>query len=130
MGILRRTFVMMVAGCLLAIASDAFAKGPRTRIFATLSAASGAPAAAKGKAKYDQSASRTNFSVEAENLAPLEGSTVQIFVNGTLVGNQTVALGRVKPELTNQRGGSVPAVAAGTIVELKVGSTPLMSGAF
>lgn len=130
MGILRRTFVMMVAGCILAGGTEAFAKGPRILLNATLSPASGAPASAKGKAKFDQSASRTNFSVEAENLRSLNGKVVSIFVDGTLVGNKTVALGRIKLELTNQRGGSVPVVAKGTIVELKVGSALLLGGAF
>ena len=74
--------------------------------------------------------SRTNFSVESRGLEPLNGKVVSIFVNGTLVGNKTVAWGRIKLELTNQRGGSVPAVAKGTVVELKVGSALLMGGAF
>ena len=130
MGLLRRTFVVMVAGCILASSAEAFAKGPRVRLNATLSRSSTAPASARGKAKLDKSDSRTNFSVEAENLHRLNGRRVSIFVNGTLVGNRTVALGRIKLELTNQRGGSVPAVARGTVVELKAGPALLMAGAF
>jgi hypothetical protein len=130
MNILRRTFVMLMAGCLLASGADVFAKGPRTILKATLTAVAGAPAAAKGKAKYDQSESRTNFSVEAENLRSLNGKVASIFVNGTLVGSRPVTLGAVKLELTDQRGGTVPAVAVGTRVDIMVGTAKILTGSF
>jgi hypothetical protein len=130
MSILRRAVVMLIVAGILSSAADVFAKGPRTRIFATLTATAAAPKVAKGKAKLDQSASRTNFSVEAENLRSLNGQTALIFVNGTQVGSTVIALGRAKLELTNERGGSVPAVSAGTKVEINVGLTTILSGSF
>lgn len=130
MGILRRTFVMLVVGCVAANAAQSFAKGPRVLLRATLTATAAAPAGAKGKAKYDQSASRTNFSVEAENLLPLNGQMASIFVNGSLVGSTPVALGRIKLELTNQRGGTVPAITAGSQVHIMVGTSKILAGAF
>ncbi len=130
MSILRRVVVMLIVASVLSSAADVFAKGPKTKIFATLTASSAAPRAAKGKAKLDQSASRTNFSVEAENLRSLNGQTASIFVNGTQVGSTVITLGRAKLELTNQRGGTVPSVTAGTKVEINVGLTTILSGSF
>ena len=130
MSILRRAVVMLIVAGILSSAADVFAKGPRTKIFATLTALPAAPRAAKGKAKFDQSVSRTNFSVEAENLRSLNGQTASIFVNGTQVGSTIITLGQVKLELTNQRGGTVPAVAVGTKVEINVGLTTILSGSF
>ena len=130
MSILRRVVVMLIGAGILSSAADVFAKGPRTLLNATLKPTAAGPAGAKGKAKFDQSASRTNFSVEAENLRGLNGQTASFFVNGTQVGSAVIALGRTKVELTNQRGGKVPAVSAGTKVEINVGLTTILSGSF
>ena len=130
MSILRRVVVMLIVASVLSSAVDAFAKGPRTLLNATLTPTAAGPAVAKGKAKFDQSASRTNFSVEAENLRGLNGQTASFFVNGTQVGSAVIALGRAKVELTNQRGGTVPAVSAGTKVEINVGLTTILRGSF
>lgn len=130
MSILRRVVVMLIVAGVLSSAADVFAKGPKTRIFATLTPSAVAPKTAKGKAKFDQSASRTNFSVEAENLRSLNGQTALIFVNGTQVGSTVITLGRAKLELTNERGGTVPAVRPGTSVEINVGPTNILSGSF
>lgn len=130
MSILRRVVVMMIVAGVVSSSADVFAKGPKTRIFATLTASAVAPKAAKGKAKFDQSASRTNFSVEAENLRSLNGQTASIFVNGVQVGSTVITLGRTKLELTNERGGTVPVVRPGTSVEINVGRTTILSGSF
>lgn len=130
MSILRRVIVMLIVAGVFSSAADVFAKGPKTKIFATLTASAVAPKAARGKAKFDQSSSRTNFSVEAENLRSLNGRTALIFVNGTQVGTSVITLGRAKLELTNQRGGTVPAVRPGTSVEINVGTTTILSGSF
>jgi hypothetical protein len=130
MSIFRRTFMMVVAGLVIASGTEAFAKGPRVLLNATLTRTADAPLAAKGKAKFDQSASRTNFSAEAQGLNKLEGQVATILVNGSQVGTSKVTLGRVKLELTNQRGGTVPNVAAGTRVDIVVGTTRILSGSF
>ena len=130
MSILRRIVVMLIVAGVLSSAADVFAKGPRTLLNATLKPTAAGPAVAKEKAKFDQPASRTNFSVEAENLRGLNGQTAAFFVNGTQVGSAVIALGRAKIELTNQRGGTVPAVSAGTKVEINVGLTTILSGSF
>ena len=85
MSILRRAIVMLIVAGVLSSDADVFAKGPRTLLNATLKPTAAGPAVAKGKAKFDQSASRTNFSVEAENLRGLNGLTASFFVNGTQV---------------------------------------------
>lgn len=130
MGMLRRTFMVLVAGLVVATGAESFAKGPRVLLNATLARTSDAPAAAKGKAKFDQSASRTNFSVEAENLRALNGKVATILVNGSQVGTATITLGRAKLELTNQRGGTVPAIATGSRVDVVVGTVRILSGSF
>ncbi len=130
MGILRRTVLFLVVAGVLASATDVFAKGPRVLLQARLVAGPNVPAMVKGKAKFDQSSSRTNFSVEGENLRGLEGQTATIYVNGSLIGSRPITLGRVKLELTNQRGGSVPAVSRGTKIDIMVGNNRILSGTF
>ena len=130
MSILRRTFMVVIAGLVLASGVESFAKGPRLLLNAVLTRTADAPAAARGKAKFDQSSSRTNFSVEAENLRALNGKVATILVNGSQVGTATVTLGRVKLERTNQRGGTVPSIARGPRVDVVVGTTRILSGSF
>ncbi len=130
MGILRRTFALLVVAGILSNAVDAFAKGPRTLLNATLSAVAGGPANAVGKAKFDKSASRTNFSVEGQRLAALNGQVASVFVNGALVGSTPIALNRLKLEISTQTGATVPTVAAGTTVDVMVGSQRILSGKF
>lgn len=130
MMIYRRVALALLAGAVLFSCTDAMAKGVKVLRTATLVRSATAPAAAKGKAKYDQSASRTNFSVEGENLAALNGNSAQILINGVLQGTRPIALGRFKLELTNQRGGTVPAVSAGTKVDVKVNNALILAGNF
>lgn len=128
MSILIRCATMLVAALVLVQATDVSAKGPRTILSATLLPAAGAPAAAKGKAKYDVSASRTNFSVEAQNLASLNGRTADVLVNGSKAGSATIALGRLKLELSTERRQTVPAMPAGSFVEVFVNGQRILSG--
>ena len=130
MGILRRTFALLVVAGILSNAVDAFAKGPRTVLNATLSTVAGGPANAVGKAKFDKSASRTNFSVEGQRLAALNGQVASVFVNGALVGSTPIALNRLKLEISTQTGATVPTVSAGTTVDVMVGSQRILSGKF
>ena len=101
---MTRFFAMMIMAAVLLNAAETFAKGPRTLLQGMLTAVPGAPAAAKGKAKFDASSSRTNFSVEAQGLAALNGRSAAIFVNGKNIGSTGIALGRLKLELSTQRG--------------------------
>ena len=130
MSLSRRAAVLMMLLGVTFGAAEAFAKGPRILLQAALRPVAGAPPASSGKAKFDQSASRTNFSVEAEKLIGLNGKVATIFVNDAPVGSRTVALGRISLELTTQRGGTVPAVAVGSKVTVFVGATLVLSGTF
>ena len=130
MSLSRRAAVLMMLLGVTFGAAEAFAKGPRILLQAALRPVVGAPPASSGKAKFDQSASRTNFSVEAEKLIGLNGKVATIFVNDAPVGSRTVALGRISLELTNQRGGTVPAVAVGSRVTVFIGATLVLSGTF
>lgn len=130
MGMFRRTFMVLVAGLVVATGAESFAKGPRVLLNATLVRTSAAPSTASGKAKFDQSASRINFSVEAQGLARLNGQVATILVNGSQVGTAKITLGQAKLELTNQRGGTVPAIAKGTRVDVVVGTVRILSGSF
>ncbi len=128
MNTLIRCATMLFAALVLVQGTEIAAKGPRTILSATLLPVAGAPAAAKGKAKYDVSASRTNFSVEGQNLASLNGRTADISVNGSKVGSATIALGRLKLELSTERRQTVPNMPTGSFVEVFVNGQRILSG--
>ena len=126
----RRVFFAVIAGAVLFSSAELFAKGEKVLRTATLAKTASAPAAAKGKGKFDQSASRTNFSAEAQGLASVNGKSAVFCVDGVVVGTRTIALGVAKLELTNQRGGTVPSVVAGTKLEIKVNNVVILTGTF
>ena len=125
---MTRFFAMTIMATVILSGVDTFAGGTRTLLQGALTAVPGAPAGAKGKAKFDASASRTNFSVEAQGLAALNGRPAAIFVNGANIGSTGIALGRLKLELSTQRGQIVPAVSAGTVVEVHVAGQRILAG--
>ena len=133
MQIVRRVFVMLLAGLVVCGTAESFAKGgksgaSRTILTARLAAVAGGPAAAKGAAKFDRSTSRTNFKTEGENLQRLNGRTALVLVNGKLIGSKPIALGRFELELSTQRGNVIPDMTAGTLVEVTVDGVRILSG--
>lgn len=125
---MTRFFAMTIMAAVMFSGVDTFAGGPRTLLEGVLTAVPGAPAAAKGKAKFDASASRTNFAVEAQGLAALNGRSATIFVNGTNIGSTEIVLGRLKLELSTQRGQIVPPVTPGAVVEVHVAGQRILAG--
>ncbi|MBL8813539.1 MAG: hypothetical protein JNM43_25460 [Planctomycetaceae bacterium] len=130
MNTLRRILVMGAFASLVLSSIPAEAKGPKLLLTAVLTPTAGSPATLKGKGKFDQNPSRSNFSAEAENLRAFNGQVASVYVNGTLAGRTTVALGRMKLELTDERGGSVPAVKEGSKIEIVVNLKTILSGTF
>lgn len=125
---MTRFFMLMILGAVMVSGVDTFAKGPRTILTGVLTAAPGIPATAIGKAKYDASASRTNFTVEAQGLTTLNGRSAAIFVNGKNIGSTRIALGRLKFELSTERGQAVPPVNAGAVVEVHILGQRILAG--
>lgn len=130
MNMLRRMMMMGAFAALVLTAVPAEAKGPKLLLTAVMTPTAGSPAVLKGKGKFDQNPSRSNFSAEAENLRAYNGQVASVYVNGTLAGKATIALGRMKLELTNERGGSVPAVKEGSKIEIVVNLKPILAGTF
>lgn len=130
MNMLRRLMMMGAFAALVLTAVPAEAKGPKLLLTAVMTPTAGSPAVLKGKGKFDQNPSRSNFSAEAENLRAYNGQVASVYVNGTLAGTATIALGRMKLELTDERGGSVPAVKAGSKIEIVVNLKPILAGTF
>lgn len=125
---MTRFFAMTIMAAVMFSGVDTFAGGPRTLLEGALTAVPGAPVAAKGKAKFDASSSRTNFAVEAQGLAALNGQSAAIVVNGTNIGSARIALGRLKLELSTQRGQVVPPVTPGAVVEFHVAGQRILAG--
>lgn len=125
---LIRISAFLLVGLVLSQGLQLEAKGPRTILEATLVKSATAPAAAKGKGKYDVSASRTNLSVEGQGLAALNGRVADVLVNGTHVGSGNIALGRFKLELSTERRQTVPSLSAGATIEVLVGGQRILSG--
>ncbi len=130
MYMLRRMMMMGAFAALVLTAVPAEAKGPKLLLTAVMTPTAGSPAMLKGKGKFDQNPSRSNFSAEAENLRAYNGQVASVYVNGTLAGKTTIALGRMKLELTDERGGSVPAVKEGSKIEIVVNLKPILAGTF
>ncbi len=130
MNMLRRLMTIGAFAALVLTAVPAEAKGPKLLLTAVMTPATGAPASLKGKGKFDQNPSRTNFSAEAENLRAYNGQVASVYVNGTLAGTATITLGRMKLELTDERGGSVPVVKEGSRIEVVVNLKTILAGTF
>jgi hypothetical protein len=130
MNMLRRLMTIGAFATLVLTAIPAEAKGPRLLLTAVMTPTAGSPTVLKGKGKFDQSPSRSNLSAEAENLRAYNGQVASVYVNGTLVGTTTIALGRLKLERTDERGGSVPAVKEGSKIEVVVNLKPILAGTF
>ena len=130
MNTLRRILTIGAFASLMLAAVPAEAKGPKLLLTAVMTPTAGSPAALKGKGKFDQNPSRSNFSAEAENLRAYNGQVASVYVNGTLAGTAPVALGQMKLELTDQRGGSVPVVKEGSKIEIVVNLKTILSGTF
>ena len=93
--------------------------------------------AASGKADYRERGNRRRLNVEAEDLPNTTPSPQTVFVNGSPVGNMTLAACPVPAtqllcgelELNTQDGQSVPVIARGQIVN--IGANPaVLAGTF
>ena len=87
---------------------------------------------AKGTAKYKAAGGEREFQVELENARPLAGKTLGVFVNGTKVGSLRVsALGVGRFSRNTDLGQSVPAISAGSQVQIKTAAgAVVVSGGF
>ena len=128
MTMMTRFFALTIMGTVMWSGIHAVAGGPRTLLTGTLTAAPGAPTAAKGKAKFDSTASRTNFTVEAQGLARLNGQSAHVFVDGRIIAGTVISLGRLKFELSTQRGDVVPPVGSGSLIEIQIAGEVILAG--
>lgn len=119
--------VMLVGG----FSQGAFAKGGGTKTIISLQPAAGFSNAI-GKAKYKVDGSKREFEVEAEHIKKLAGKTVNVFVNGTMVGSAVAdTLGQAHLELSTELGNAVPTIKKGDTVQVKKSNGVLIvSGKF
>jgi hypothetical protein len=87
---------------------------------------------AKGTAKYRDRGGEQEFQVEVENVKKLAGKRLGVFVNGNNVGTMRInQFGAGRLELNSDRGDNVPAISAGSKVQVKTGAGVLVvSGQF
>jgi hypothetical protein len=122
-------FVASLVFTSLALAPAAQAKSTDIRI--SLKGSAQFPNA-KGTAKYRDRGGEREFQVEVENVKVLAGKTLNVFVNGTKVGSLKVStLGAGSLNLNSTRGNNVPAIRAGSKVQVKTSAGVLVvSGQF
>lgn len=102
--------------------------GDSTELETELSAVGSYPDA-EGKAKYKEESESSELEVEVEKAAA--DATVSIYVDGVEVG--TLVLddeGDGKFSLKSSDGDSVPTIAAGSTIEVRLGSDVVLSGQF
>ncbi|MDQ6788305.1 MAG: FG-GAP-like repeat-containing protein [Acidobacteriota bacterium] len=68
--------------------------------------------------------------VEVEDVNAANGTTFTVFVNNISVGQLSISLQRGKLKLRTESGQSVPNINAGSTVEVKNGTTTIVSGVF
>jgi hypothetical protein len=122
-------FVASLVFTSLALAPVAQAKGTDIRIALK---GSGQFPNAKGTAKYRDRGGEREFQVEVENVKALAGKTLSVFANGKKVGSLKInSLGAGSLNLNSARGNSVPAIGAGSKVQVKTGAgVRVVSGQF
>jgi len=115
------------------VGSGAIPPAPTTRVDLEARLTGGAShPGLRGKADYevDRDGDR-EFEVGVRGAAALSGQTLDVFVDGVLVGSLTVdgnGFGRLK--LDSERGHTVPVVNEGSTVELRLGGAAVSAGAF
>jgi hypothetical protein len=117
--------VLLAAVMLGGFHQGALAKGTKT--VAVLTPGADYPHA-KGKAVYKVNGSEREFQVEVENVKKLAGKSVQVIVNGTLVGSATVdSLGAARLNRNTDLGQTVPSIKSGDTVQIKTGAGKLVA---
>lgn len=87
---------------------------------------------AKGTAKYKADGGEREFQVELENAKPLAGKMVDVYANGAKVGSfKVTALGTGRLNRNTDLGQNVPAIGAGSAIQIKTRAGVLIvSGSF
>ncbi|MBI3416216.1 MAG: hypothetical protein HY043_13050 [Verrucomicrobia bacterium] len=87
---------------------------------------------AKGAAKFRDRSNQQEFQVEAEVSRRFAGSVFTVCVNGQPVGGMVVdAFGKARLSFDSKLGQTVPAIQAGSLVEVKTATGVLvLSGRF
>lgn len=84
-----------------------------------------------GEAEYSVSASgNRELEVEVEDVNVANGTTFTVFVNNISVGQLSISLQRGKLKLRTEDGQNIPNIANGSIVEVRNGTTVIVSGTF
>jgi FtsP/CotA-like multicopper oxidase with cupredoxin domain len=88
--------------------------------------------AANGKAKFKSIGGERELQVEVQDIAVLNGKSVDLYVNGnsTKVASATVALAAARFNLNSDEGDTVPTTVAGKTVVVKIGQTVIVRGTF
>jgi hypothetical protein len=68
--------------------------------------------------------------VEIENISLPNGTVLTVFINGSSVGQMTVDQQKARLRLRTQDGQSVPNISSGSTIEVRNGSSTLVSGVF
>jgi len=83
-----------------------------------------------GAAEYEVEGSRRRFSAEADNVNLPDGTSLNVYVSGKLVGSFTLTDGGGALLLDTLAHQKVPFITKGTTVAIYYGSTKILSGKF
>ena len=126
-----------LALALLAIGTASIARADhgnndKSRLKTRLAGAAIAGKTPEGSAEFRSESikGRTEFKVEVEHVNLPDGTTLDVSVNGTVVGHITLKFGGGELELNSQDGDTVPAVVKGDMVTVANGGTTILAGAF
>ncbi len=100
-------------------------------IFATLSGPTINGGMPRGISEYEVHSSRTELETRVSRVNLPIGTSLSVTVNGTPVGNIVLTSGgEGRLRLRSDRGDTVPVVAAGSTIQIKNGTTLVLSGTY
>lgn len=102
----------------------------RTRFYAPLTGAAIDGVVPRGLGEYEAVGTRTSFETYVNFVNLADGTVLPVMVNGTTVGNITLANHRGELELSSEDGNTVPVVTNGSTISVKNGTTTVLSGTF
>ncbi|MGI8639749.1 MAG: FG-GAP-like repeat-containing protein [Pyrinomonadaceae bacterium] len=99
-------------------------------LFATLTGATINGVLPRGYAEYELHSSRTELEIRVYQVNLPNGTSLNVFVANSLVGQLIISGGEGRLRLRSDRGENVPVVTNGTTIEIKNGGAIILSGKF
>ena len=131
---MTRRLVGMFAITMLAMGPSLLTAGgsPETRLRATLTGPRIGLLTPSGQADYRARDGRARLTIQVEDVSVAVGTVLDAYINGTKAGTITVGAVTLGGELdlNTDDGQSVPSVAKGAVVVVKLGDQAVLAGVF